>query len=163
MTRIRVFVSFDREKDLDLSKLLISQSRRPGSSFEVTKSEGSDASHPGWGSGARTEIRAADVVLVICGENTHESILVSLELAIAQEEEKPYMLLWGRRDEMCTKPDGVRKTDAMYSWTRDILESQISATLRDSKPLVVPENCKRLQPQRPQQPPDSAASDGKLA
>ncbi len=31
----------------------------------------------------------------------------------------------------------------MYSWTRAILESQISATIRDSKPLVVPENCKR--------------------
>ena len=76
-------------------------------------------------------------------------MLVSLELAIAQEEEKPYMLLWGRRDKMCTKPDGARKLDAMYSWTRETLETQISATIRDSKPLVVPENCKRLQPSRP--------------
>jgi len=75
-------------------------------------------------------------------------MLVSLELAIAQEEDRPYMLLWGRREKMCMKPDGARKQDAMYSWTRAILESQISATIRDSKPLVVPENCKRVQPRR---------------
>jgi hypothetical protein len=146
MTRTRIYVSFDRENDSDLSEVLNAQSQRPGSTFEVVRSESGNASHPGWGVGARTEIRAADEVLVICGENTHESILVSLELAIAQEEKKPYMLLWGRRDKMCTKPDGARKLDAMYSWTRATLESQISATIRDSKPLVVPENCKRLQP-----------------
>jgi hypothetical protein len=44
---------------------------------------------------------------------------------------------------MCTKPEGAKSTDAMYSWTRDILESQISATLRNSNPLEVPESCKR--------------------
>ena len=145
MTRTCVFVSFDRENDADLSELLNAQSQRPGSTFKVMKSESGNASHPGWGTGARAEIRAADEVLVICGENTHDCIHVSLELAIAQEEAKPYMLLWGRRDKMCTKPDGARKLDTMYSWTREILESQISATIRDAKPLFVPENCKRLQ------------------
>ena len=145
MTRTRIYVSFDRENDKDLSEVLNAQSNRPGSTFEIVQSAKGNASHLGWGDGARTEIRAADEVLVICGESTHESSLVSLELAIAQEEEKPYMLLWGRRDKMCTKPDGARKLDAMYSWTRATLESQISATIRDSKPLVVPEDCKRVQ------------------
>lgn len=156
MTQTRVFVSFDRENDADLGELLNLQSRRPGSTFKVIKSPNGDASDPGWGADARAEIQAADEVLVICGEDTHESTLVSLELAIAQEEEKPYMLLWGRRDKMCTKPDGARKLDVMYSWTREILENQISATIRDSKPLVVPENCKRLQKRVT---PDVAACD----
>jgi hypothetical protein len=146
VSRTRVFVSFDRENDADLGALLNAQSRRPGSTFDVMKSQHRKTARPGWDTDTRTQIRAADEFLVICGENTHESILVSLELAIAQEEDKPYMLLWGRRDRMCTKPEGARKLDAMYSWTREILESQISATIRDSKPLVVPENCKRVQP-----------------
>ncbi len=146
MTRTRVFVSFDRENDSDLSELLVAQSQRPGATFKVVKNGICNPSHPGWDSSARSGIRAADEVLVICGENTHESTVVSRELGIAQEEDKPYMLLWGRRDKMCTKPDGARKLDAMYSWTREILEGQISAALRDSKPLVVPENCKRAQP-----------------
>jgi hypothetical protein len=111
------------------------------------------SSHPSWSA----EIQAADEVLVICGENTNESLLVSLELAIAQDEGKPYMLLWGRREKMCRKPDGARNVDTMYSWTREILESQISATIRDAKPLVVPENCKRIQPRASS---DAATRDG---
>jgi hypothetical protein len=148
MTQTRIYVSFDRENDSDLSDLLNAQSHRPGSTFEVMKSPNRKTAHPGWDTDTRAQILAADEILVICGEHTHESMLVSLELSIAQEEERPYMLLWGRRDKMCMKPDGARKLDAMYSWTREVLESQISATIRDSKPLVVPENCKRLQPQR---------------
>lgn len=146
MTRTRIYASFDRENDSDLSELLNAQSDRPGSTFEVMKNQHGKTDHPGWDTDTRTQIRMADEIIVICGEHTHESMLVSLELAIAQEENKPYMLLWGRRDRMCMKPDGARKLDAMYSWTRAILESQISATIRDSKPLVVPKNCKRLQP-----------------
>jgi hypothetical protein len=146
MKATRVFVSFDRANDSDLSELLDAHSRRPGATFDVMKNRCRRASHPGWGSDARTEIRAADEVLVICGENTHESDVVSRELAIAQEEGKPYMLLWGRRGKMCTKPDGAHRLDVMYSWTREILESQIRATLRHSEPMVVPENCRRALP-----------------
>ena len=40
---------------------------------------------------------------------------------MAQKEDKPYMLLWGRREQMCTKPAGARPADAIYSWTREIL------------------------------------------
>lgn len=146
MNRTRIFVSFDRENDADLSELLDAQSRRPGSTFEISKGPDRKFSHPGWNADIRLEIQAADEIVVICGEHTDESLRVSLELAIAQDENKPYMLLWGRRDKMCKKPDGARNGDAMYSWTREILESQISSTLRDSRPLVVPENCKRAQP-----------------
>lgn len=146
MNRTRLFVSFDRENDSDLGKLLHAQSERTGAMFEIVNDVCRKSFHPVSDADARTGIRAADEVLFICGENTHEAPLVSRELAITQDEDKPYMLLWGRRDKMCTRPDGAHKVDAMYSWTREILESQISATLRDAKPLVVPENCKRVQP-----------------
>ncbi len=96
-----------------------------------------------WSAGSRSRIRDADEVVVICGEHTGDSARVAAELRMAQEEDKPYLLLWGRRERMCSKPAGARSTDAMYSWTRDILETQIGAVLRNSKPTVVPESCKR--------------------
>ena len=145
MTRTRLYISFDREHDSDLRNLLEAQSRRPGSSFMVAGASSSETTQHSRGHDARPEIRAADEVVVICGEHTHESIGVAAELAITQEEDKPYMLLWGRRDLMCMKPDGARAGDAMYSWSREIFENQIGMTIRNSKPITVPDNCKRFQ------------------
>jgi hypothetical protein len=143
MPRIHIFVSYDSEHDRDLHDLLHAQSVRPGSAFQISPRAPGVSATETWTSSTRTRIRAADEVVVICGEHTDESLRVAMELGIAQEEDKPYFLLWGRRDRMCTKPDGARPTDAMYSWTRDILEGQMSATIRNSKPRKVPENCKR--------------------
>lgn len=143
MTRTRIFLSYDDEHDADLSMRLLEHSRRPGSSFEIMASGRSERTQRAFGTDSRLEIRAADEVVVLCGELTHESVAVELELSIAQEEQKPYMLLWGRRERMCTKPKGALNTDAMYSWTREFLESQITTTLRNAKPIAVPENCKR--------------------
>jgi hypothetical protein len=143
MSRIRVFISFDERHDADLDALLRSQSNRRGSAFEVVgRSRGAG---PGSlvGDDPRSAIRAADEVVVICGEHTDESIKVASDLEIAREEGKPYMLLWGRRDRMCTKPDGTKSDEGMYGWTRDGLESQMGMTLRRAKPRVIPDSCKR--------------------
>jgi len=143
MSRIRIFVSFDGDHDADLQHLLHAQSLRPGSAFEFSaRSQGGEMTDA-WTTSSRTRIRNADEVVMICGEHTNESPRAAAELRIVHEEGKPYLLLWGRRELMCTKPEGAKPSDAMYSWTRDILESQMSATLRESKPLVVPESCKR--------------------
>jgi hypothetical protein len=55
---------------------------------------------------------------------------VSAELRIAQEERTPYFLLWGRREIMCTKPIGAKSAEGMYSWTRQILQDQITVASR---------------------------------
>ena len=145
MARTRVFVSFDREHDADLVALLRSQAKRPESTFDVLAGAHGGSASELWEERVRAEIQSADEVVVICGEHTHASKRVADELAIAREESKPYLLLWGRREKMCTKPDGATSSDAMYSWTRDVLESQISMVLQNSKPRPVPENCKRAQ------------------
>ena len=145
MARTRVFVSFDRANDAALVALLRSQATRPESSFEIFAGTHGGSPNETSDEKTRAEIQAADEVVVICGEHTRDSKRVALELGIAREESKPYLLLWGRREKMCTKPDGATSNDAMYSWTREILESQISMILRNAKPLAVPENCKRVQ------------------
>ena len=88
-------------------------------------------------------MRDADEVVVICGEHTATSERVNIELRIAGEEQKPCLLLWGRRERMCSMPIGVKRTACMYSWTWETLVHLVAQTLRDAQPLEIPENCKR--------------------
>lgn len=141
MRHVRIFVSFDRDHDLDLRDRIEVESRL-GSRFVVSARSESNSS-AGWESRVRRQIGAADEVIVICGEHTQDSTQVSREVRIAQEEQKPYFLLWGRREAMCTRPIGSRTSDTMYSWTPTILDQQIVTTLRSSKPLQISDELKR--------------------
>jgi len=141
--RIRIFLSFDPDHDADLPERFVGQAERPGSAFELTGGSQGHTMTEAWSSTSRTRIQAADQVVVICGEHTNSSPRVSAELRIAQEEEKPYLLLWGRRERMCTKPEGARPSDAMYSWTPEILEGQLREVLRNAASLQTAESIKR--------------------
>lgn len=143
MPAIRIFVSFDGDHDTDLREELYAQLTRKGSAFEFSEHSRGDSLGDAWTATSRARIRAADEVVVICGEHSDASPRMAAELAIVQEEGVPYMLLWGRRELMCTKPLGAKPADAMYSWTPQILESQLRETLRVSKPTEVPESMKR--------------------
>lgn len=143
MGGVRVFVSFDVEHDVELADRLCEQSRRGGSSFEVTARSEAGTPNERWCESVRRRIRDADQVIVICGEHTRDSERVDSELRIVQEEQKPYFMLWGRREQMCTMPARARRTESMYSWTREILMQRISETLRSGRLLDVPEQYKR--------------------
>jgi hypothetical protein len=127
--RIRVFVSYDRDADGDLFDLLAEKASKPRCRFEITaRSSGRSAAES---DGAlRRAIREADQVIVICGEHTEDSVTMATELRVAQEEERPYVMLWGRRERMCTKPLTAKSADAIYSWTSEILERQLLTVLR---------------------------------
>jgi len=140
---VRVFLSFDLEYDTDLGDRLSAQSQRGGSGFHVAARSESGAMTDRWHDGVRRRVRAADEVIVICGEHTAESDRMHAELRIALEEQKPCLLLWGRRERMCSMPIGVARTACMYTWTWETLVHRVAQTLRDARPLEVPENCKR--------------------
>ena len=127
--KIRVFVSYDREHDADLHQQLVEQASNTTSGFVISARSKTRAPTDLWEEGLRREIREADEVIIICGEHTDCSERVSTELRIAQEEKRPYFLLWGRRELMCTKPTTAKPSDGMYSWTREILQIQL-LTLR---------------------------------
>jgi hypothetical protein len=127
--RTRVFVSYDRKSDDDLYDLLAEQAAKRGSRFEIT-ARSSARSPMDADAAVRRTIRESDHVIVICGEHTNSSDGVATELRIAQEEKRPYLLLWGRRERMCTKPSMAKSADAIYSWTREIVERQLFAVLR---------------------------------
>ena len=140
---VRVFMSFDVDHDTDLGDRLAEQSQRGGSGFHVAARSEAGEMTDRWQDGVRRRVLDADEVIVICGEYTAASDRVSTELRIAQEVEKPYLLLWGRRERMCSMPVGVKRTACMFAWTWETLVHQVGQTLRDARPLEIPENCKR--------------------
>jgi hypothetical protein len=143
MSNVRIFMSFDPENDRDLHDLLLEQSFRQCSGFEISARTEAATMTDRWDERVRRQISQADEVIVICGEHTGSSVRVSAELRIAQEERKPYFLLWGRRERMCTRPVGSKRDDSMYSWTWEILQDQIITTLRNAQPREVAERYKR--------------------
>jgi hypothetical protein len=140
---VRVFLSYDVDHDADLCELLAEQSRRGGAGFLVAARSEAGTVTDRWCAAVRGRIRDADQVIVICGEHTKASVRMSAELRITEDERKPYFLLWGRREGMCTMPEQAPRTGCMYSWTWDILRQQISDTLRNAQPLDVPARYKR--------------------
>jgi hypothetical protein len=125
MPDVRIFMSFDPDNDEDLRDLLLEQSRRQCSGFEISARSEAATMTDRWDERVRRQISEVDEVIVICGE------------------QKPYFLLWGRRERMCTKPAGSKRDDSMYSWTWEILQDQIITTLRNARPREVAERYKR--------------------
>jgi hypothetical protein len=124
-TKVRIFVSYDREHDADLLARLLEDASEATSAFEISGHSAIRSSTDHWDERLRGSIQAADQVVVICGEHTELSGRMAAELRIAQEEARPYVLLWGRREPMCKKPTTARPGDTMFSWTREILRNQI--------------------------------------
>ena len=126
----RLFVIYDVEHDRDLYERLVSGSGIAGLDLAVSGGSAAFAWTVPWKERARSGIRGSDRVLVVCGEHTEESLGVASEFRIVQEEGKPYLLLWGRRERMCTKPSGARPGDGMYVWTTETLDEQFAMMRR---------------------------------
>ena len=79
------------------------------SPFEVADWSIKEAS-TNWLSEARRRIRSVHQVIVICGEHTDKARAVTLEVALAREEDKPYFLLSGRPDKTCRNLAALKVT-----------------------------------------------------
>jgi hypothetical protein len=120
-----MFTAFDFDHDEDLRNLLVGQSKKPDSPFEMADWSVKEAMTGDWKAKVRTQIRKVDQVVVLCGEHTDTASGVSAELSIAQEEDKPYLLLWGRSSKTCKKPKSAKSSDKIYKWTWDNLKDMI--------------------------------------
>ena len=122
-----VFISFDYDHDNDLRGNLVAQARDSESPFSITDWSVRAPIDENWRREVRSRIRKVDLVVVICGEHTHDADGVAGEVTITQEESKPYFLLKGRRRKTCTKPRNVRSSDEMHSWTWANLKNLIGS------------------------------------
>jgi hypothetical protein len=125
MAKKSVFISFDYDNDETLKTFLVGQSKHDDSPFDFVDSSIKQALTGDWKEKAKTRIKAVDLVVVICGENTHTAKGVSAEVTIAQEEEVPYFLLCGYSEKTCTKPSAAKSSDKIYKWTWDNLKALI--------------------------------------
>ena len=125
---IKVFVSFDYDTDRDLYGNLVEQAKRGDSAVRIIDQSLPSAVHDeDWKREARKRIRRADVVIFICGVNTHSAKGVEAEMSITQSERKRYFLLQGRRSGAFSKPRNARSTDVVRSWRWRELESLLRA------------------------------------
>ncbi len=124
--KVKVFISFDYDHDVDLKNLLVGQAKNDDSPFEITDMSVKEELTGDWKEKVRTRIKKVDQVIVICGEHTDTANGVAAEVKITQEEEKPYFLLWGRSDETCVKPKNAKDEDKIYKWTWDNLKKLLN-------------------------------------
>lgn len=125
MSKARVFISFDYDHDGDLKILLVGQAKNPDSPFDIADWSVKEEISGDWKEEVRTRIKKVEQVAVICGEYTDTASGVSIEVRMAQEEKKPYFLLWGRKNETCKKPKSAKSSDTIYKWTWPILKRLI--------------------------------------
>ena len=122
----RVFISFDYDNDKDLPGNLVYQAKIHNSQFPIVNQSLKHSEESNWRKKVRALIREADLVIVICGEHTHDAKGVAAELSITYEENKPYFLLRGRHGKTCKKPLMAKKSDKIHEWDWNILPSLIA-------------------------------------
>lgn len=125
MPKVRVFISFDYDHDEDLRVMLVGQAKNPDSPFDIADWSVKEEISWDWPGKVRERIKRVEQVAVICGEHTDTASGVSIEVGMAQEEEKPYFLLSGRKDKTNKKPKSAKPTDKIYSWTWENLKKLI--------------------------------------
>lgn len=125
MAKVPVFISFDYDHDATLKEFIVGQAKHLDSPFEIIDHSIKEASQD-WKERARTRIKRADQVIVICGKHTDTASGVNVEMRIAREEVTPYFLLAGYADGGNRKPTEALSSDKMYKWTWDNLKSLIA-------------------------------------
>lgn len=121
----RAFIAFDFDHDEDLRNLLVGQARNPDTPFEIKDRSLKEPLAGDWNEKVRRRMDNVDLVIVLCGEHTHQATGVRDELTIAQEKTRPYFLLWGRNGKTCTKPTSALPADKIYEWTWPDLKSLV--------------------------------------
>jgi len=125
-TKKRVFISFDFDHDESTKILLAGQAKLSDSPFDFTDASVKEHLTGDWKEKVRRRMDNIDIVIVLCGEHTHNASGVAAELAIAQEKKKSYFLLAAYSDKTCNKPTSAQSGDKIYKWTWDNLKALIN-------------------------------------
>jgi len=123
--KVPVFISFDYDHDDELKTLLVGQAKNEDSPFFIEDWSIKEASGD-WKDKARTRIKRADQVIVICGKHTDTASGVNAEIRLAREVGTPYFLLAGYADGGNKKPTAALDNDKLYKWTWDNLKILIA-------------------------------------
>ena len=92
MAKVKVFLSFEFDKDADLYRNFFQQAHRGDSSHDIEDYSLNEAYKPNdqnWVKKAHEQIDLADIVIVALGDDTHNAPGVEKEVTIANQKEKP--------------------------------------------------------------------------
>jgi len=125
MAKKRAFISFDYDHDEGAKIMLAGQAKHPDSPFDFIDASVKDHLTGDWEDKVRRRMDNIDVVIVLCGEWTHNATGVAKELTIARAKSKDYFLLAAYADKQCTRPKSASESDKIYKWTWDNLKALI--------------------------------------
>jgi hypothetical protein len=106
--------------------MLAGQAKLPDSPFDFKDNSVKEPLSGDWKEKVRRRMDNVDVVIVLCGTQTHTATGVAAELTIAKEKGKAYFLLAAYSDKNCTKPTSASSSDKVYKWTWDNLKALIA-------------------------------------
>lgn len=121
----RAFISFDVDHDEGAKNMLAGQAKLSNSPFEFKDNSVKEHLTGDWKEKVRRRMDNVDVVIILCGTQTHSASGVAAELTIAKEKDKPYFLLAAYSDKNCSKPMNASSSDKVYKWTWDNLKALI--------------------------------------
>ncbi|MDI6449729.1 TIR domain-containing protein [Anaerobaca lacustris] len=125
-TKERAFISFDIDHDEGAKMMLAGQAKSPDSPFDFKDNSVKEPLSGDWKEKVQRRMDNVDVVIVLCGTQTHTATGVAAELRIAKEKPKPYFLLAAYSDKTCRKPTSASTSDKLYKWTWENLKSLIA-------------------------------------
>lgn len=125
MNRPRVYVAFDYD-DAPVKGDLVAQSRLPDCAFDLVDCSIEKAVHANWALEAERRIRASEVVLVLCGVQTHQAGGASTELQIAQRLGKRCVFLAATRSGTPTAPRGTPIGTRIWTWRWSVVADLLS-------------------------------------
>jgi len=125
-TKKRAFISFDIDHDEGAKIMLAGQAKHDDSPFDFKDNSVKEHLTGDWKDKVTRRMDNVDVVIVLCGTQTHTATGVAAELSIAKEKQKPYFLLAAHSDKTCTKPTSASDSDKVYKWTWPNLKTLIA-------------------------------------
>ena len=128
MAKVKVFLSFEFDRDADLYRNFFTQASRGDSSHEIEDYSLNEAYRPhddSWVKKARAQIKQSDIVIVVLGDDTHNAPGVEKEVTIANQLHKPiFQILPQNRTS-----GGVRGAGEVIPWKWKKIDAMISKCL----------------------------------
>lgn len=122
----RAFISFDFDNDEGAKTMLAGQAKHADSPFDFKDNSIREHLDGDWKEKVRRRMTNVDLVIVLCGANTHNARGVDAEFRIAKELGLPYFLLAAYSDKTCVRPASTNASDKIYRWTWDNLKLLIA-------------------------------------
>ena len=130
MAKVKVFLSFEFDKDGELYRNFLQQAARGDSDHDFEDCSMDEAYQPhndSWKKKAAEQIALSDIVIVLLGDDTHNAPGVEVEMTLKNQQDKP-----GFQIRPTTRTTGtVNGGGDVISWVWKKIDAKISECLSE--------------------------------